>query len=126
MKNYKNVKLKSLELFEDIINGDVRHLLKAVYECKNETGKYEIILPRIDLRIPDDRLPNFIEESSSGTLFSLSRQSYITVNGNTFVLESDKDQHTYYFKTIEEYPQKMTIEELEKKLGHKIELVSKK
>lgn len=122
---YKNVNLKSLELFEETIDGNVRHLLKAVYECKNETGKYEIILPRIDLRIPDDRLPNFIEESN-GTLFGLSHQSYITVNGNTFVLESDKDQHTYYFKTIEEYPKKMTLDEIEKKLGHKIELVSKK
>ena len=38
----------------------------------------------------------------------------------------DTDGSVFITKIIEEYPQKMTLEEIEKKLGYKIELVSKK
>lgn len=123
---YKNVNLKSLELFEETIDGNVRHLLKAVYEYKNEIGKYEIIFPRIDLGIPNNHIPD--TEQEIGTLYGgLSRLNMqINIRGNHFNLLPDEKSHTYYVKTIEEYPKKMTLDEIEKKLGHKIELVSKK
>ena len=50
----------------------------------------------------------------------------IDIFGTTLPLRRDEAGNICYEKVIEEYPQKMTLAEVEKKLGHKIELVSKK
>ena len=96
-------------------------------EAENEYRKVEITIPRIDLLLNTSRIPTinhaYIQNSACSGRFN---DYTIDIFGSTLPLRRDERGNVYYEKVIEEYPQKMTIEELEKKLGYKIELVSKK
>ena len=50
----------------------------------------------------------------------------IDIFGTQLPLRRDEKGNVYYEKVIKEYPQKMTLAEVEQKLGHEIELVSDK
>lgn len=126
MELYKKVELKSLELYTEEHRGIKSYLMKAVYECISNTKKVELTIPRIDLCIDPHRLPNISSEITTFTNTSLSQNKFIDIFGSSLPLRHDKYGNVYYEKIIEEYSQKMTMEELEKKLGYKIELVSKK
>ena len=123
---FKSITLKTAELYKDRVNDIEQYLLRLVYECENNYGRYEVEIPRIDLGIPTDHLPDTIfEAQSQGTL--CYPMAFIKFpNGNKFDAIMDKHRHILYQKTLEEYPQKMTLKEIEKKLGCKIELVSEK
>ena len=127
MENYKNVNFKSLEVYEEVHHGIKSYLAKIVIEAENEHRKVEITIPRIDLLVDASRIPtinqNFILDSAYTGRFN---DYSIDIFGTTLPLRRDKTGNVYYEKVIEEYPQKMTLDEIEKKLGHKIELVSKK
>ena len=118
MDDYKKVNFKSLEVYEEIHNGIKSYLAKIVIEAETEHRKVEITIPRID-RPCISTIPN---STSTARLSDYT----IDIFGTTLPLRRDKAGNVYYEKVIEEYPQKLTIEELEKKLGYKIELVSEK
>lgn len=127
MENYKNVNFKSLEVYEEVHHGIKSYLAKIVIEAENEHRKVEITIPRIDLLVDTSRMPTIsqalvLDSPCIGRFNDYS----IDIFGTTLPLRKDKTGNVYYEKVIEEYPQKMTLDEIEKKLGHKIELVSKK
>ena len=123
MENYKKVEFKSIEVFEEVHNGIKSYLAKIVIEAENEHRKVEITIPRIDLLVNTSRIPTISHELLYGERF---RDYTIDVFGSTLPLRRDERGNVYYEKVIEEYPQKMTLAEVEKKLGYKIELVSDK
>ena len=123
MENYKKVEFKSIEVFEEVHNGIKSYLAKIVIEAENEHRKVEITIPRIDLLVNTSHIPTISHELLYGERF---RDYTIDIFGSTLPLRRDERGNVYYEKVIKEYPQKMTLAEVEKKLGHKIELVSDK
>ena len=127
MENYKKVEFKSIEVFEEVHNGIKSYLAKIVIEAENENRKVEITIPRIDLLVNTSRIPTINHAFTLDSLYGERFRDYtIDIFGTTLPLRRDKTGNVYYEKVIEECPQKMTLDEIEKKLGHKIELVSKK
>ena len=127
MENYKKVEFKSIEVFEEVHNGIKSYLAKIVIEAENEHRKVEITIPRIDLLVDTSRMPTISQAFVLDSPYIGRFNDYsIDIFGARLPLQRDEAGNVYYEKVIEEYPQKMTIEELEKKLGYKIELVSKK
>ena len=130
MGNYKKVEFKSIEVFEEVHNGIKSYLAKIVIEAENEHRKVEITIPRIDLKVDTGRIPriNCLRYTEPYPEFPrIPLPDYtIDIFGSTLPLRRDERGNVYYEKVIKEYPQKMTLAEVEKKLGHKIELVSDK
>lgn len=118
MENYKKVEFKSIEVFEEVHNGIKSYLAKIVIEAENEHRKVEITIPRIDKPC--------VSMMSNSTYTTRLGDYTIDIFGSTLPLRRDERGNVYYEKVIKEYPQKMTLAEVEKKLGHKIELVSDK
>lgn len=126
----KNVVLKERKVFEE----DNRLYLKLVYEYEDEHGVYELIIPKLDLEIRTDYLPNIHHDFHVGPMAILDY--YINRDSDTFYLLRDdvavrkngvtliEKKAAYVINTLKEKPQEMTIAEIEKKLGYKIKLVS--
>ena len=130
MENYRKVNFKSIEIFEEVHHGIKSYLAKIIIEAENEYRKVEITIPRIDLLVDTGRIPRIDKPCVS----MISNSAYTTrlgdytidIFGSTLPLRRDEAGNVYYEKVLEEYPQKMTLAEVEQKLGHKIELVSDK
>lgn len=116
--------LKSLELYTDKDkSGRNQYYLKAVYEHKTKFRKTECTIPKIYLpvnfgepafKIPIPHCRHIVDEN------------FIDLGFGDLLMVRDKDNVIFTEKVIEEYPQKMTLSEIEKKLGHKVEIVSEK
>lgn len=130
INNARNIKLLSKTCYEQY-----GHLyLELVYEYENESGKYKLIIPKIDLEICTERLPKFSQESG------FINPRYIADLGgihydlcSTDVRCRDKDgklryvpDSSYVTVLLEEKKHEMTLEEIEKKLGYKVKIVSEK
>lgn len=106
------------------------YLAKIIIEAENDHRKVEITIPRIDLLVDTGRIPRIdkpcISMISNSTYTTRLGDYTIDIFGSTLPLRRDEAGNVYYEKVLEEYPQKMTLAEVEKKLGHKIELVSDK
>lgn len=132
MKNYKNVNFKSLEVYEEIHNGIKSYLAKIVIEAETEHRKVEITIPRIDLLVNTSRIPTINNPYNAPSLilnsaYTGSFNDYsVDIFGTTLPLRRDEAGRVYYEKVLEEYPHKMTLAEVEKKLGYKVELISDK
>ena len=127
MENYKKVEFKSIEVFEEVHSGIKSYLAKIVIEAENEHRKVEITIPRIDLLVNTSRIPTINHAYIQNSAYSGRFNDYtIDIFGTTLPLRRDEAGNVCYEKVIKEYPQKMTLAEVEKKLGHKIELVSDK
>ena len=117
-----NVKLKSKKIYEQ---ND--HLyLKLVYQYETDSGVYELIIPKIALDICTTRIPTLSQENS------LINPGYNAWFGShEYDLEKASTKYTgvsvaYVINTIEEKKHEMTLEEIEKKLGYKVKIVSEK
>lgn len=121
--------LKRHKVFEE----DNNLYLELVYEYEDEYRVHELIIPKIVLDIRTDCAPNIHQENYVGlgtskvsitcgfNTFDLSRVDVpIKKNGKTYVCENA----AYVINTLKEKPKEMTLAEIEKKLGHKIKLVS--
>lgn len=110
-------KLTNLELYQE----DNKYYLRAEYEIITKTCKKKLTIPKIYL--PTNMLyPNIEFAVPSLT----SSNTTVDLGFGRMKMIQDTDGSVFITKIIEEYPQKMTLEEIEKKLGYKIELVSKK
>lgn len=114
-------RLTLAELYKEKDKYGAEHLyMKAVYEKENKYGKYEVTFPRINMNFPLNCIP-VMEQGIS----TLAGDIYINTGENHYRLEPVEGDICYTEKVLEEYPQKMTLEEIERKLGYKIEVVSK-
>lgn len=107
-------RLTNLELYE--MAGS--YYLRAEYEVEDEYKVQKHTLPRLYLPIGDH--------------FIINQHPHwhgydIKVDFGELQLDVlEQDGYTYKVETIKEYPKKMTLEEIEKKLGYKVEIVSGK
>lgn len=120
--------LTDLQLLKDKDNYDVeRCYLKAVYEKVTKYKRERITIPRILL--PINTGEPIIKKGLSGGIYP-----DVTVDIGFGDLPVDyvttepisRQKGAVITEILEEYPQKMTLEEIEKKLGYKVELVSTK
>lgn len=116
-------KLRSLKLEKD---KDGLHYLRAVYDQEDSYRKTELIIPKIML--PITNYPTIKNECDAYDIFPRT-----TVNigfGDMYcskgVAYPDIEECCYTVKTIEEKTRTMTLSEIEKKLGYRINLVAEK
>lgn len=91
--------------------------LNVVFE--NEYGKFKLSVPEMRLNIDTDKVP-VINEPWGG----IGEPPTISLGGSTFAMKKNNDTNSYWTsETLEVYRKKMTLEEVERKLGYAIEIV---
>lgn len=130
----ENAELKSAKLFKE----DSRYFLELRYEVENDRGLYEVIIPKMELPIRTNRTPFLATEQVSNFLLPRPDTVYASFGDFKLKLHSKDvkvktidgddvvDNTCYLTNMIKEKKHKMTLSEVEKKLGYKIELVSEK
>ena len=122
----KNEKLKHVELYSENTNGFDAHFLKVVYQYEEENHLYELVIPKIYLPIDTNKLPSILSGSEYLVCSIVSNYHACDLGFGKCRLDHDKEGRLYYTNLIKTYPRKMTIEEIEKELGYKIDIVDKK
>lgn len=136
----KDIKLLTIELFTDEDEfGSIRKYLYLEYEYKDDNGNtHNRIYPKIELPIYQDRLPIVDQEdiTIAGLIhqtrsyipsedgLELRKTNLIVNDGNGKVIRCD-DVNMVDVIT-ERVTKKMTLSEIEEKLGYKVEVVSEK
>lgn len=130
-KDIKNVGLKNYELFEEY--GSL--YLALVYSYEAEDGEHELYLPKVYLGVHKDRLPTIDVEHSifnnnPAVFANFGVHRFDLVKSGLIVPDKFGDTHLveapYANCLVKEKKVEMTLEEIEKKLGHKIKIVSDK
>lgn len=129
-ENAKNVYLKHCELVREVTpRGDVYYLhLKYYYE--NDRGRYILHIPRVCLDILTNKLPNIIHEHPLKPMVTMNGCQYIMDEAGVEMVDLDGNNITpkgaCIVQTIEEYSREVTMDEIEKKFGHKVKIVNNK
>lgn len=116
--------LKDAQIY---IQDDTRYL-KLVYEYEDSYGIHELTIPQVEFPFGNRLGLTYICENNP----ELQRLSiHLCTEGdvaNVFLYDTKTDDGFVYYtdKIIKYKPKKMTIEEIEQKLGYKIEIVSSK
>lgn len=137
----RNVTLKTCELVEE---NDL-YYLHLIYGYEDDYGVYELHIPRMILPIRKDKAPTVVFDEPNGfscpaykSEFMSNPPSYADFDGQKFELlqgeVSCKDLNGDDILTrakslicvLLEKKQEMTLEEIEKKLGYKVKIVSEK
>lgn len=121
----KNVKLIDKQVYEE----DGLLYLSLTYEFENiegnNEGKYNLYIPKIALDIKTNDLP------------IINNYSYHSINNERYIYDFQAGKHNYILKPedskeefhtfkIETKEKNMTVEEIEKELGYKVQIVGKK
>ena len=112
---------KKYELLDLKLHNDDGYYFSAVYRHEDETGIYETTIPHIHLPIYYSEEPIVTTEYSK---YSKGAPTHINFGLGDLLIGCDKNNVKFRTKTIEKKVKKMTLADIEKKLGYKIELVS--
>lgn len=125
-----NVELYSITPFKE----NECWYLKLIYKYEDEDGnKHTVVIPKVLIPFSQQDLP-VIRSSPSYNEYLLERP-YIDCRDSMMLYKSTCDlasergvkEPAYYFNIITEYATKeMTLDEIEKELGYKVKIVSKK
>ena len=124
-----NVELYSITPFKE----NECWYLKLIYKYEDEDGKHTVVIPKVLIPFSQQDLP-VIRSSQSYNEYLLERP-YIDCRDSMMLYKSTCDlasergvkEPAYYFNIITEYATKeMTLDEIEKELGYKVKIVSKK
>lgn len=118
LSKYDRTNLKDVSLRVE----DGEFYLYLTYECECKESIDEIVYQKLHLPISKYNLPFVDFELFSASAFSIVNESF-TVHLPFGDLNSHSKE-AVTVKTIENKTQKLTLAEIEKKLGYKIELVS--
>ena len=128
--NNGNAELTSITPFKE----DDLWYLKLIYKYENENGKHTVVIPKASIPFSQQCLP--IIRSSPSYNEYLIECPYIECRDPMILHKSTCDlaiergvvkEPAYYFNIITEYAtKKMTLDEIEKELGYKVEIVNKK
>lgn len=117
----ENWKLTNLELFKEENGEFCEYFLKAEYEVDTEYVKKKITIPRMKLNVKNEPFIDRLHAS-----MNLIPQCYIDLGFGVLECIPNKRGTCYTETVLETRPRKMTLEEVEKKLGYPIEIVSEK
>ncbi len=118
MKKYNlvDLQLHKVELMKDVVT----YYLSAVYRYETNCGVYEVDIPHIELPLWND----FNMKNEFGYYGPCCHT--INIGFGDLPMRSDKHGNMFYEKLIEEKIHDMTLDEIEKKLGYKVRVVSEK
>ena len=108
--------LKDLKLYKE----NEKYYLSALLIHEDKEGVYEASIPKIELPIASDCSIDYTHET-----YGYHPETIFTVDfgfGKLYVLPFDDDKNYCTLTCIEEKVRKMTLAEIEKELGYKIEL----
>lgn len=114
-----HIELKDVELIKEkdpLIGGRINYYFSITYIRTDRFGKQEINYPRVYLPIFRTTLPY---------VSSVHSDSLLDIGLGELPLKPGPDGKLFTVKQIEEYPREMTLEEIEKQLGHKVKIISK-
>lgn len=106
--------IKDLTIYKD--STDNQYYLSIIYTVETEEAIYEYHIPKIHLPICDIN-------GCPATRYTAD-EMYIDIGFGKLLVIPDKDNIHYVVRKIKDKTKKMTLKEIEKKLGCKIELVS--
>lgn len=126
-----------------IIKGDHQNpfYLNLTYQVESLSGFFEVIFPKVAVSTSMYRLPEVYEAENVAKYYEptlcrsntipmfLERRLFVKLDDDSDViypLIPDDREHLYYIKCLREKEKEMTLSEIEKRLGHKIKLVSEK
>lgn len=118
--------LESLKLYKDTKSG--RFYLKAVYIIENDHDIRRITIPRIAIPVN----PGYFDLTHNNGNEYCGEEAFLNgFNGTKLQLEKGKisgisKDAFYAVETVKEKTTKLTVSEIEKRLGYKIEIVSEK
>ena len=126
LNTFNKSKIKTLNFYEE----EGKYYAKVVGAYENESGKYEVIIPKIDLDIDTLGTVELISRPSEfAKLFSMDEHS-VRIGGtryydlDTAVIPEISDEPVYFVeRCLEETVHKLTKSEIEDKLGYKIEVI---
>ena len=126
--DFSNVKTSCFLKDAQIYMQDGIRYLKLVYQYEDTDGIHELTIPQVEFPFGNRLNLKHIYETNP----ALRRVSIrLCTDGdiaNVYLHDTKSDDGMVYYldKIIKYKPKKMTIEEIEKKLGYKIEIVSRK
>ena len=122
------IKLTDVNLVKECEN----YYLSLRYTGENNKEKYQLDIPRVILPLSKHTVTINRECYHDYDLLSPRDASFFTPdmklqmnNGSLMKLQADSTGATYILKIIETKTQEMTLEEIEKQLGHKVKIVNK-
>ena len=119
--NHAKIELENLTLNED----KVGHYLTAKFKVEDAHSIREVDVPKIRLRI----VPDKVSLRTSNDPYWSTSSSYINMGFGDLPLEFVKNKDgldiLYTESILEEKYTEMTMDEIEKKLGHKVKIVNK-
>lgn len=133
--NHKNVKLKSIEVHLDPEEmGCFKHYVSLVYTSEDTDGnQHEYHIPKIILPFHDLSVPTIreVDEHIGSPSYYIPVNNLEVKGGDITVVTEDGETEEVHEKIWVDVikkraVKKMTLKEIEKKLGYKIELVSEK
>lgn len=102
--------------------------LSLIYIVETENGVAEIIFPNIPLNVFKDSLPYLVGVEPVGTLggaVQTINYGFAEVAYYQSPFCKDERKPLYKITVLEERAKEMTLDEIEKQLGHKVKIVSK-
>ena len=107
---------------------DGSRYLKLVYEYEDSYGIHDLTLPQVEFPFGNRLGLTYICENNPELQRLAIRLCTVGDFANVYLYDTKShDGFVYYTdKIIKHKPKKMTIEEIEQKLGYKIEIVSSK
>lgn len=130
----ENFEVKDISVFKNSRND---FCLKIIYEFEEKNGdKYELELPELPLKIVglpyidvNPGAESLSDYTTSTTTLPVLKplndcKIYVSNNFKFYIMENDIDSD-YFFK-IKTLKREMTHEEIEKELGYKVKIITKK
>lgn len=124
----QNAELSNIIPFKE----DNRWYLKLVYKYEDKKGKHTAVIPKVGLPFDQGHMPNIIAVPSY--FGGICESPYIDCMDSMLLYEGVcslaserglKDPGYYFDIITEPAYREMTLDEIEKKLGYKVKLVSK-
>lgn len=112
--------LQSVELWKDEKTDE--YFLRLEYLCENEAEIFQRIYPKVKIGIPRH---SYLSQDF-GCFPGRDRYYLPYYYPNGFSVLPDKNGKHMYCETVSKKTHKMTVEEIEKKLGYCVEIVSEK
>ena len=126
--DFSNVKTSCFLKDAQIYMLDGSRYLQLVYQYEDEVGIHELTIPQVEFPFGNRLNLKHIYETNPALRRVSIRLCTEGDVANVYLHDTkSSDGMVYYLDRIVKYkPKKMTIEEIEQKLGYKIEIVSSK
>ena len=115
--------LKKAELWRDEDTG--QYFFRLEYLCEDDAEVYRLIFPKVETGIPLMQ-PHLASDYYMHSGRDITKIAFNLCDDEGHIAYPDKNGNRLYWETVSVKTHEMTMEEIEKKLGYKIKIISKK